>query len=192
MQDHKSLTLRWRSFSWCGREHASLSLAFKGGQYSIDDSLQPFTTLITRDAKPNIVDASLTLIFMMGQGACRFILVLQRRPILHLWQPATIHNSDYRWCNTKNRWHSIDVHFNVLSSQNLLTAIIVFKIISAYLLPVRLIYEWPHGEARHRNILAWVNLIILKFIYHAEMCILPAVLHKYLHATAYYSPNIFL
>jgi hypothetical protein len=64
-------------------EHAALSLAYKGSQYSIYESLQPFTTQNTKDAKLKIVDAALTLILMMGQGAYRFLFVLQRRPILH-------------------------------------------------------------------------------------------------------------
>jgi hypothetical protein len=61
-----------------------MSLSYKGGQYSIYDSPQPLTTLITNNAKPEIIDAPLTLIFMMGQGACRFLFVLQRRPIRQL------------------------------------------------------------------------------------------------------------
>jgi hypothetical protein len=55
-------------------------LAYKGGQYSISYSLQPFTTKITKDAKPKIVDAPLTLIFMMGQGAYRILFALQGQP----------------------------------------------------------------------------------------------------------------
>jgi len=64
-------------------EHAAILLAYKGGEYSIYDSLQPFTTQITKDAKSNIVNATLTLIFTMGQGACHFPFVLQRWAILH-------------------------------------------------------------------------------------------------------------
>jgi len=104
--------LRWCSFSWCGMEYAAISLSYKGGQYSIYDSPHPLTTLITNDTKPNIVDAPLTLIFMMGQGACRFLFVLQRRPILHLWKSTAIHNSDYQWCKTRNRWGSVYAHFH--------------------------------------------------------------------------------
>jgi len=85
MQDQKSLTLCWRSFAWCSREDAAIFLAYKDGQYSIYGSLQPFRTRITKDAKQKIVDAPLMLIFMVRQGACRFLFVLQRRLILHLW-----------------------------------------------------------------------------------------------------------
>ena len=64
MQNQKLLTLRWRSFSSWGREHVAFSLSYKGGQYSIYDGLQPFTTLITNDAKPKIIDTLLMLISM--------------------------------------------------------------------------------------------------------------------------------
>jgi hypothetical protein len=139
MQDHESLTLHWRSFLWWGREHAVISLAYNGGQCSIYDSLQPLPTQIPNEAKPKIVDALLMPIFMMGQHVCCFLFVLQMGPILHLWRPATIYNTDYQWCKTKHYWCSVDAHFKVLSSQNLLTAIIVFIIISAYELLLGLI-----------------------------------------------------
>jgi hypothetical protein len=87
--------------SSCGREHAPSSLAYKGGQYSINDSLQPFTTQSTKHATPIIVDTLLTLIFRMGQGACCYFFGLQRRSILHLYQSATIHDSNYQRCMTK-------------------------------------------------------------------------------------------
>jgi len=48
------------------------------------DSPDPLTTQITKKAKPKIVKAPLMLIFVMGQGACRFLFVLQWRPILYL------------------------------------------------------------------------------------------------------------
>jgi 3'-phosphoadenosine 5'-phosphosulfate sulfotransferase len=54
--------------------HTAISLSAKGGQYSIYDSPQPLTTLITNNTKPNIVDTPLTLIFMMGQGHVAFSL----------------------------------------------------------------------------------------------------------------------
>jgi hypothetical protein len=43
-------------------EHVADSLSYKGSQYIIYDSLQPFTTLITNDAKPEIVDTRLIVI----------------------------------------------------------------------------------------------------------------------------------
>jgi len=72
LHDQKLFTACWRSFSWWGREHLVFHVFYKGGQYTIYDSLQQFTTQITNDAKPRFIDAPLTLIVMMEQGACRY------------------------------------------------------------------------------------------------------------------------
>jgi len=77
MQDQSSLTYHWCSFSWCGREYAATSLAIKGGQYSVYESLQPFTTPITKDTKPKIVQALLTFIFKMGRELVIFSLSIK-------------------------------------------------------------------------------------------------------------------
>ena len=68
MHDQKSLTLRWRTFSWWGREGIAICFAYKGSLRFLYDWLQPFGGVISQDAWPKIVDAPLTLIFMMGQG----------------------------------------------------------------------------------------------------------------------------
>jgi len=60
--DQKSLTLRWRSFSWWGREGIAVCFAYKGGQEFLCDWLQPIGGVISQDAWPKIVDAPLTLI----------------------------------------------------------------------------------------------------------------------------------
>jgi len=60
--DHKSLTLRWRSLSWWGREGIAICFAYKGGQGFLCDWLQPIGGGISQDAWPKIVDAPLTLI----------------------------------------------------------------------------------------------------------------------------------
>jgi len=70
MQDLKSLTLSWRSFSRWGRECVTSSFAFKEGQYLSYDYLQPIATQITQDARPKIVDPVLMLISRMGQATC--------------------------------------------------------------------------------------------------------------------------
>jgi len=69
MQDQKLLMIDWRSFSWRGREHGSISLGYKSGQYSIYDSLEPFTTLITKDAKSKIVWPSIDVHFQNWAGS---------------------------------------------------------------------------------------------------------------------------
>jgi hypothetical protein len=67
-QDHQSLRLHWRSFSWWGREGIAIRFAYKGRQKWLYDLLQPIGAVISQDAWPKIIDAPLTLIFMMGQG----------------------------------------------------------------------------------------------------------------------------
>ena len=67
--------------------------------------------MINHDARPIILDALLTLIFKMGQGACQFLIFLYRQPILHLWLCATYRHSDYPECKTNNHWLSIHTHF---------------------------------------------------------------------------------
>jgi len=44
----------------------AFSFAYEGGQYLSYEYLQAITTQITQDARPEIVDAPLMLIFMMG------------------------------------------------------------------------------------------------------------------------------
>jgi len=44
MQDQKSLTLHWRSFSGWGREGVAIDFASEGSQYLIYRYLQPIAT----------------------------------------------------------------------------------------------------------------------------------------------------
>jgi len=112
MEGQQSLTLRWRSFSWWGREHFTFSFAYKGSQYFVYDYVQPIAHKITQDTWPRIVDTTLTLIFMMGQGACYYLFCLYEQPILHLWRWATYHPTDYPRYMTTNCWHSVNAHFH--------------------------------------------------------------------------------
>jgi len=66
--DQKLLTLRRRSFWWWGREGIAICFAYKGSQKLLYDLLQPIGGVISQDAWPTIIDAPLTLIFIMGQG----------------------------------------------------------------------------------------------------------------------------
>jgi len=70
LQDQTLLMLCWRSFSEWVREHVTFSFAYKGGCYLNYEYLQPIATQIAYYARPKIVDAPLTLIFTIGQGAC--------------------------------------------------------------------------------------------------------------------------
>jgi len=74
--DQQWLTLRWRSFSWSGREGIALCFAYKGSQELVYDLVQPMGGVISQDAWPKIIDAPLTLIFMMGHGGYYYLFHL--------------------------------------------------------------------------------------------------------------------
>jgi len=48
MEDQKSLTLRWPSFSGWDRDHVAIDFASKGGHYLIDGFVQPIADSITK------------------------------------------------------------------------------------------------------------------------------------------------
>ena len=74
--DQKSLMLRWRSFSRWGREGIAMCFAYNYNQKYRSDWVQPNGGVVSQDTWPKIVDAPLTLIFMMGQGAFRVLFSL--------------------------------------------------------------------------------------------------------------------
>jgi len=92
LQDLKSLTLIWRSFSWWGRGRVASAFAYKGGQFLSYDYLQPMPALITQDGWPEIIDALLRLISRMGQGAFLYVFWAPRRPVHPKKQQRTILN----------------------------------------------------------------------------------------------------
>ena len=73
LQDHKSLTLRWRAcWEWGGDRIAS-SFANKSGQFVRYAWQWPSHLWITVIARPQIVDAPLTLMLRMGLWPCWYI-----------------------------------------------------------------------------------------------------------------------
>jgi len=116
IHDQKSLTLRWRSFSWWGMEGIAISLAYKGSHKFLYDWLQPIGGVISQDSWPQIVDAPLTLIFMMGQGGYCNLFCLWRQPKIPLWVTTTYLRCDFPGRMTKNRWCSVDAHFAMAES----------------------------------------------------------------------------
>jgi len=111
MQDQKSLTLRWRSFSSWGREHVACSFAYQGCQYCIYVYSLPSCVYITRLAGPKIIDSPLTHMFKIGQGAFCIIFSLYRMPTLLLCIFTTKLRLYYTTYNTKHHWRSVDAHF---------------------------------------------------------------------------------
>jgi len=132
MRSYKLFTLRWRSFSGCGRENVALVFPSKPFQYLTNGCRQPIGKWITQDAKLRIVDAPLTLILGMQQGAFRCLLCLYRLPTYRLCITVTKVLCNTCTYKTTNHWRSVDAHFNVLSIQHLLPSIIVSIMIWTY------------------------------------------------------------
>jgi len=123
------------------------------------------------DYRPKILDTPLRLIMKIGQGAFRILFCLYRLPIHGLDITTTKSLVDYMTYLTKNCWRSVDAHFNVLPCQSPLPSITVWNIIWTYWVPFYRIKTWPFGKVKPSNLLAWVALIELKFIYPGEWCI---------------------
>jgi hypothetical protein len=109
--DQQSLTLHWRSFSRWGMEGIAVCFAYKSSQKFLYDLLHPIGGVISQDAWPQIVDAPLTIIFIMWLGVWVFLFCTSRRQIRRKWtmtyqcQYFTINSSiskcDHK-CETRN------------------------------------------------------------------------------------------
>jgi hypothetical protein len=95
IHDQESLTLRWCSFSRWGREHFTVSSAYKGSQDAVYGYTQSVAHQIMQVTCPRLVDAPLTLIVIMGQGAFHSLFCLWRQPILRVWWCATCWGPGY-------------------------------------------------------------------------------------------------
>jgi len=76
MQDQKSWTLHWRSFSGWGREYVAPVFDSQGSQYLVYGWLQLIATTVTEDAKPKIIQALLIRIFRMGLSSSSSLFCL--------------------------------------------------------------------------------------------------------------------
>jgi len=110
MQEQQLLTLRWRSFSECGRERVAVVFVPKGCQYLINGCLQPIGTYITQYRKLTIINAPLRLMLRMWHWPCCCLFGLSKLPICWLWITATKSLFNYRIYKTKNLWWSIEAH----------------------------------------------------------------------------------
>jgi hypothetical protein len=120
--------LRWRSFSRWGREGIAICFAYKGSQKLFYDWVQPIGGVISQDTWPKIVDAPLTLIFMIGQGGYCNLIWLWRQPRIPVWMATTYRRCDLPERMTKNCWRSVDAHSHDGAGRVLLS---VFRIKSA-------------------------------------------------------------
>jgi len=66
--------------------------------------------VIIKDARPDIVDAPMMLIYMIGQGACGLPFYLFRWPIHLYWMDVTMQPCDCWMSKTINCWRSVDGH----------------------------------------------------------------------------------
>ena len=129
MQDQILLTLGWCSVSWWGNLCVLQCFKWNGSHDTVYEFWPHCDTLITQDPTAKIIDTQLTLIFRMGQEACRYYFYLEWQPLPRLWMAATYHHLGYPICTAKNRWCSVDAHF-----QN--GAVIVFCTFCQERLPV--------------------------------------------------------
>jgi len=109
--DQYLFTLWWASFSESTRERLAFSVAYKCSLCNISVWYQLVAMQINHNARPNIVDTPLKIIFRMGHGACWFLFSFLMRPITHSWMSASNHQVEYPRSKTKNHWHGMDCHF---------------------------------------------------------------------------------
>ena len=73
--------------------------------------MQRVAPQIAHDTWSSIVDAPLTLIFMMGQGGYCTLICLERKPKIPLWLATTYGRCDFPGRMTKNLWLTVEAHF---------------------------------------------------------------------------------
>jgi hypothetical protein len=64
--------------------------AKKDSQYTYSETISMNSLGIIHVTSLKIIDALLTLIFMMQQRVCRVSFLLKRHPIVYLWRRGTI------------------------------------------------------------------------------------------------------
>ena len=121
--DQKSFTIRWRSFSQCGREGIAYCFADKGGQKFLYDWLQRIGCVISLETWPKIVDAALTFILTMVQGGYCYLFCQSRQRKIPLWLRITYRRCDFPGHMNKTLRSSIDNHFPDVAGRVLLTVL---------------------------------------------------------------------
>jgi hypothetical protein len=103
MQCQKLLTLCRPSFLGGSSDIVLSIFAHKGRKYYDYCLMLWHFSVIIQDIRPEIFDALVTLISMMGQGACYLQFYLLWRPILYFWLDATMQPGDWWMGMTINR-----------------------------------------------------------------------------------------
>jgi hypothetical protein len=78
------------SFQGGGSDISCIIFADQGSQYNHFVTISMNSPGIIHVTRLNIVDAALTVIFIMWQRVCRFSLWLKRRPTVYHWQYETM------------------------------------------------------------------------------------------------------
>jgi hypothetical protein len=150
--------LCWRSFSWWGREGIDICFAYKGSQKFFYDWLQPIGGVLSQGTWQKIVDALLTLMFMMGQGGYCCLFCLQRRPKIPLWLTTTYRRCDFPGCMTKNHWRSVDPHFHGRAGRVLLSSLPIKAAKNSFLTDYNLSEVWfPRTHNKKSLTLRWYS-----------------------------------
>jgi len=149
--NQKSLTLRWRSFSWCGREGIAICFAYNGSQKFLYDWLQPIGGVISQDSWPKIVDAPLTLIFMIRQGEYCNLCCLWWPPKIPLWLSTTYRRCDFPGHMTTHSWPSVDAHFHDGAGRVLLSALPIKAAKNSFMTDYNLSEVWFSRTHDHKS-----------------------------------------
>jgi len=100
----------WLHRQCCNEEFVSI-LAYNNRQNFIYRQQWTHRTCNTPNARPKIVHPLLTLIFNIGQGACRVLFRLSRGPLLWFCLAMTKSLFNHLTYMTKNHWSFVDTHF---------------------------------------------------------------------------------
>jgi hypothetical protein len=109
-----------------------------------------------------------------GQWSCCLLFCQERLSVCTLWIVLTMSPCNYRTYMTENHRPTVDAHFNLQWSQDLLPILIAILNIWTLWMPFNMVRTWLYGKAEPSNNPAVVALIQLKFICYAKWCILPA------------------
>jgi len=94
MQSQNSLTLHWHSFSEWGNDNVAFSFAYNGCHYIQYVYPLPDHLVIIWLKGQNIVEAPLTLIFMMGKSRYHTCFCMKWQPIHRIWISTTNQHLD--------------------------------------------------------------------------------------------------
>jgi len=193
IHDQQSLTLRWRSFSWWGMDRIAICFAYKGSYKFLYDSIHPIGGVISPDAWLKLVDARLTLIFMMGQGGYCYLFCLSRQPKILLWLSTTYRRCDFPGHMTKNRWRSVDAHFDDGAGRVLLSVLPIKTAKNSFVTDYNLSEVlFPRTHDQKSLTLSWCSFC-LGCIHNMQSSILAqSIIHFVLAAFLAFSYTIFL